>query len=233
VRRLLVGGIEGARVAALLAVWMLSFQSARPAAQSLAPDLVVRVYDAFGLAATERVVAAQAFESAFASAHINAVWRTCRAGGPDPCRDHLAVNEIVIRLVAAPAGDHGPRARALGYSSVPAGPKPGVIATVYPDRVRSLASLARREAGAILGAAIAHEAGHLLLGTTTHPPAGLMRAYWTARSLESDDPADRHFLTGEVSQLRAALAARARRQPAQAVWTVASLSSRDPIPSDH
>ena len=53
----------------------------------------------------------------------------------------------------------------------------------------------------VLGSAIAHEVGHLLLGTPTHGVSGLMREVWTEEELalgrEEDwlfTPSERHIL---------------------------------------
>ena len=55
----------------------------------------------------------------------------------------------------------------------------GVLATIYFDRVMWLAHEAGTDSRVLLGRAIAHELGHLLLATTTHGPVGLMRAHWS------------------------------------------------------
>jgi len=46
----------------------------------------------------------------------------------------------------------------------------------------------------LLGRAVAHEIGHLLLGTSQHADAGLMRAHWSDRELQQGSEADWTFL---------------------------------------
>lgn len=59
----------------------------------------------------------------------------------------------------------------------------------------------------VLGRAIAHEIGHVLLGTSTHSPTGLMQATHSGRALMTPD-GDRFALTAsDQQQLRARLAA--------------------------
>ena len=59
----------------------------------------------------------------------------------------------------------------------------------------------------VLGRAIAHEIGHVLLGTSTHSPTGLMRATHSGLALMTPD-GDRFALTAsDQRQLRARLAA--------------------------
>ena len=60
----------------------------------------------------------------------------------------------------------------------------------------------------LLGRAIAHEIGHLLLDTNQHASTGLMRATWSRSELRRDKPADWHFLGDEADTMRTALATR-------------------------
>jgi hypothetical protein len=55
------------------------------------------------------------------------------------------------------------------------------VASVFYARVEDLVlsvNGGKREAPVILGDVIAHELGHLLLGTNSHSPAGIMCAEW-------------------------------------------------------
>jgi hypothetical protein len=47
------------------------------------------------------------------------------------------------------------------------------------DRVELLSTGREASASAILGHVLAHEIGHVLLGTTKHSDSGLMKAWWT------------------------------------------------------
>jgi hypothetical protein len=80
----------------------------------------------------------------------------------------------------------------------------GVLATVFLDLVEPVARRNGADVNEVLGRAIAHEIGHLLLGTSSHSAAGLMRAIWTDRELGRNDPRDWLFGTGEGALLRAA-----------------------------
>ena len=60
----------------------------------------------------------------------------------------------------------------------------GSLATVYADRVRVMAQRAGVDNAELLGRAMAHEVGHLLLGTNGHAAHGLMRASWSSVDLQ-------------------------------------------------
>ena len=72
-----------------------------------------------------------------------------------------------------------PTIRSLGFAA------PGTrIATVVYSRVEQTARDGGGRTGVLLGHAIAHELGHLLLGDTQHSAAGLMRADLDVRLAE-------------------------------------------------
>jgi predicted NBD/HSP70 family sugar kinase len=81
-----------------------------------------------------------------------------------------------------------------------------VFSTVHPDRVTAVAGAARVDRRVLLGRAMAHEIGHLLLNTPGHGKRGLMRARWSTRELRQDVEADWKFMESESAAMRATLA---------------------------
>ena len=61
----------------------------------------------------------------------------------------------------------------------------GCYADLFYDRAQHLHEISGASLASILGHAIAHELGHLLLGTNSHSPAGIMRARWQPTDLAS------------------------------------------------
>jgi hypothetical protein len=57
-------------------------------------------------------------------------------------------------------------------------------------------------------AAVAHEVGHLLMGTAAHSPRGLMRALWSEREIHRSVEADWEFSSHEALRMRERIAAR-------------------------
>jgi hypothetical protein len=84
--------------------------------------------------------------------------------------------EVIVRIVSAPANLS---TAALAETWVSADVTAGSVATVYVDRVRTLATAGGVDAGTLMGRAIAHEIGHLLLGAA-HSRSGVMRPVWSA-----------------------------------------------------
>jgi hypothetical protein len=57
------------------------------------------------------------------------------------------------------------------------------IANVFMNRVTEQAAIGELSVSRMLGHAIAHEIGHLLLGDNSHSPGGIMAAPWTKQDL--------------------------------------------------
>ncbi len=181
------------------------------------PDLriVIRTYDGSDSAGD----LTPAFASAAAileEAGIAVSWIRCDAvfvrRDDNPCLAPLAANELAIRFVRLPPHLAEHHLVTLGDSLVDTRAGAGALATIYVNRVSSLARRCSLDDRMLLGRAIAHEVGHLLLGTAGHAEAGLMRAAWTQQALRRDDPHDWVFAPGEADRMRNAVRNRAARR---------------------
>jgi hypothetical protein len=200
----------------------------------LALSLVVRIYDNVGVPAGEMASARAAAEGILEHTGIGVTWRECVSGERQGHRAYpacqvlgpLAPAEIIVRVVAAPPGH---AAGSLGFSIVDLQQRSGTLATVFADRVHALSALGGTDRGQLLGRAMAHEIGHLLLGTTQHADRGLMRGVWTTIDLQKDRPWDWALSSEEGVVMRRTLATRLRRteQPAAIVATTSAPYSAD------
>jgi hypothetical protein len=116
--------------------------------------------------------------------------------------------ELAVRLVTAPEPPAFARVLPLGYSLVDGGTQAGSLATIYLNRVRWLASASTADLATLLGRAIAHEIGHLLLGTPEHGVTGVMRAIWSRETLRNSRPREWLFSGHEARKMRASVTAR-------------------------
>jgi hypothetical protein len=178
------------------------------AAQQLSNSIVVRSYDTAGIPADTIEPAHVIVAELLDQAGISATWRDCRTpDGPmsrsqDRCDDVLSVRELVVRIVAAPRTISN--SETLGYSHVDVRMRMGTLATVFADRVRDLARELHVSEGTLLGRAMTHEVGHLLLGTLEHSDSGLMREHWSSRGR----PPDWIFSSAQASTMRDSVTAR-------------------------
>jgi hypothetical protein len=172
----------------------------------LAVSLVIRVYDNAGVSAPDMASAITAAQAILKGAGIAASWRDCAR---EACQDldRVGPAEIVVRVAAAPPGSVP---GSLGFSFVDVEHRLGTLATVFADRVNALSAQASTNSGQLLGRAMAHEIGHLLLGTTHHASRGLMRGVWTTNDLRKAQPWDWALSGDDASRMRRSLAARLR-----------------------
>jgi hypothetical protein len=147
-------------------------------------------------------------------AGVEVAWLECgltaNADAAAACSRPLQAHELVVRILPAGGKRSGPHLEMLGFAFVDAATGGGSLATVYPDRVDRVAQSAGIDAAELLGRAIAHEIGHLLLGTSRHSLHGLMRAAWTDQDLRRRVTNEWLFDRQQAEVLRRAIASRMR-----------------------
>jgi len=169
--------------------------------------LVVRLYDSVGVPPRVFEHARQSAGVTLAAIGIEPIWRPCHVKG---CVSKPKPHEIEIRVVKATAlSERG----SLGFATVDVVERAGTLATVYIDRVDALAVEAGIDRGEVLGHAIAHEVGHLILGSVDHSPHGLMRATWKVDELRRNLPLDWMFSGAQGAEMRRRLVARIEETP--------------------
>jgi hypothetical protein len=170
--------------------------------------VVVRTYNYAAVSSAHLDAAKSEAARIFERAGITLAWVECRVpGGTDGASctgPMLAGRDLMLRLVdRAPA--EGERIVALGESMLDREQRSGVLMTIDLFPVRAVAQQAFTAIPTLLGRAIAHEIGHLLLGSGEHPRAGLMRAFWSRDELRGLKPAHWGFSSREAAQMRQAV----------------------------
>jgi hypothetical protein len=176
-----------------------------------ATDIVVRVFNNYGVPPDDLRDAQTYAAAALSGAGVNVTWINCwhgaleAADAPARCREDVG-GDLVLRLQRA-ATANGDRYVSLGFALVMPEGTP-FLATVYADLAEGVAMRAGVAAQPVLGRAIAHELGHLLLNTNSHPDDGLMRGTWSQQELRRNVSRDWEFQEQEAASLRAAVAQR-------------------------
>jgi hypothetical protein len=124
-------------------------------------------------------------------AGLEAAWIDCPLSVAEreqypPCQVPLSPTDFAIKILSAERADRfSSRHEALGQALECAQNQVGCSAYIFYRGVLELA----RDGGAaeyqLLGHALAHEIGHLLLGLNSHSPDGIMRAHWGHRDLQT------------------------------------------------
>lgn len=76
------------------------------------------------------------------------------------------------------------------------------MATLLFQRIGNLAERSGNDTPSLLGRVMAHEVGHLLLGSSEHGPIGLMRAVWKLDPTALYDDSEWSFSRKEAERLR-------------------------------
>jgi hypothetical protein len=162
-------------------------------------------------------------------AGLRTVWLDCPTGPStadpqDPCRKALEATDIVLRVLSESTQNKF-QDTAFGFAVVP------VLASVYYDYVAHLARSdnAEFEIPIILGCVIAHEIGHLLLGSNSHSVSGIMQGHWERGQVRQAVTGTLLFTPEQAKLIQAEAQTRMRLQTAEtnvrsarnpSVWSV-------------
>jgi hypothetical protein len=163
----------------------------------------IAICDGFGVSPGHIVRATRTAAGILREAGLAANWVPCtRDLRSTPGRRR---SPLMVRFVPGPPTDFTAN-YALGYSVVDTAVGTGKLATVFPDRVRRLTARLPLDTGVLLGRVVAHELGHLLLGSMAHSGSGLMRASWPLLRLRANDHRDWLFSAADADRLRRSIA---------------------------
>jgi hypothetical protein len=164
-----------------------------------APTITLRVFNYAD--ASIRVIAQAEREAGYVFEHAGVVviWRNCSTTrAATDCSGPFGPNDLTLRVLPGEANpETGLHEDTLGFTTA-------TLASVYSSRVMKLARSidADQEYATLLGDAIAHEIGHLLLGPYCHSETGIMQAHWAAESLRQGIRSLLHFTPEQESDLQ-------------------------------
>jgi hypothetical protein len=172
------------------------------------PGVTVFVNDTANVPEQLVLAAEQNAARAFRYAGVDLKWINCGAGGRDswhaPCGDPFTSVRLVVRLI--------PHARTLtngifGVSFLDH--DEGVYADIFFEPIWHFHEQNREISLApILGDVLAHELGHLLLGSNAHSRDGIMQPRWTKEQLHQVAMGRMRFNKEQAARMRARIAAR-------------------------
>jgi hypothetical protein len=185
---------------------VLGFACADPfSARAVEPIPTIRVRVANYTEATPTTVFKAEREAGriLGDAGLNVVWIDCplkRSAviSMDPCQQPLERTDIVLRVLSDQCRN-GVQDSAFGIAVLP------VLASVYYEHVVSRARIdgADFEVPIILGCVMAHEIGHLLLGSNSHSDTGIMQARWERKQVLQLMKGGLHFTPQQSKLIRA------------------------------
>ena len=188
-------------------------QAAEPATLPAKGQLTIRLYDYTGMRPKALDRARQEADRVLAAAGIEARWEQCRTSEADGDRDASCAQRAgvhVIQLRIHPkdmAKKLAKRGIEFGYS-IPLEDGFGVIAGVYLDRTGMMAKSLGLDLHVVLGHTMAHEIGHLLLGSNSHAKRGVMRPTWNDREVHLAKTGVLGFTDAQGERMRKQVVAR-------------------------
>lgn len=181
------------------------------------PQLTIRIYDYAGVSEKTLARAFHEAEKIYRKAGIAVPVVLCRPIPVDPsvdphCGTPAGPTVIQVRLVPEQMAVriHMDK-RVFGFAATASRPQYGVVANVYYDRVKRLASEWDYRGyleGIILGHVVAHEVGHLLLSAGSHSRRGIMHIPWTEPELALAHTGGLVFTREQSSSIRSDVAGR-------------------------
>lgn len=172
--------------------------------------LCIRVYDKAGVPATALEAASMETARLFRAVGLRISWEhpsteSAQDGGTDMTaaafRQPNDRPYLVIRFMRRIPTTIAPGA--LGYS-LPFAHR-GAHVVIFYDRVEALTRSLNTSGSVVLGHAMAHELGHVLLGSSEHTRGGLMQACWTPATWRLASLGLVVFDRAEIKRMRAVL----------------------------
>ena len=177
--------------------------------------VVVRVYETGIGDVALRTAAIRTAASIVEMAGVFVEWYDCTDNGRRPvCQDARRSGNFIARIMPTLTPGAPPRKLSvealgaqgdgppLGFAVVDPDTHAGKMATVFHDQVQAVARRTGVARSELLGRALAHEVGHLLLGVRGHSRSGIMRAVWTDDELTRDRPDDWLFASADRQKLQ-------------------------------
>ena len=203
---------------ALFALTLALFSPISSKAQSGPDDgITIRLYDFAGLPTEVAARARQEADSIFSRSQVRLTWLDCTIDEQRQTTADTACNLVrgprVLNMRLMPKhmepadGLHG---GIFGFAMLSNDDSFAATANIYVDRLGAICDGRKYRRGVVLGAMIAHEMGHLLLGVGSHSKMGLMTLPWGPKVLTAADQGTLGFTKRESRRLANAVDARTR-----------------------
>lgn len=191
-------------IALLVALAPCDFLGPTSARAAENPQVTVFVYNDTNLPAETLKGAELQATKIFAAAGFDIAWRNCPCGNETHDRSEIERSVVlflhVTTHVAATTSDPTFGVAFLGPNGT------GRYGDIFWQKVQELQQKSQVNSSVILGSVMAHEMGHLLLGSNAHAISGIMQAHWEAPELHRIAMGAFLFLPEQAKRMRTRIA---------------------------
>ena len=182
------------------------------------PEIIVRIYNYAGVGEDFLPRAQQEAAGIFLEVGIRLSWLSCTPTHEgiveEPLCHQGAPNVVSLMICPEAMLPKGGLPRGIfGFALMPQPGKPATYARLYFHRLTEVADGRKVRLGVLLGAMMAHEIGHLLLGVNSHSREGIMSIPWDPNKLQQIDLARLGFTPDQAATLKAEALRRANGLP--------------------
>jgi hypothetical protein len=172
------------------------------------PRITITVYNRSRMEASTLTAGQLIAREVLRRAGVDSIWISCpvlNSLESDPeCRERPSPTRLVVTIVPNWGGQRlGPSALGLALQ-VEEGF--GSYCYIFQEHLDQLVAAAHINPARLLGSAMAHEIGHLLKGSNSHSPRGLMSAQWHVDELHAAAVGSLNFTAADAALMRTRLA---------------------------
>jgi len=177
-------------LAMFMASTALAADEADLAHRNLTLGITLRVYNYAHLAPALLTGSEEITTAIFKQAGVEVAWVDCPLSPAQfeeypACQEEMGTRDFALRILTRSAAEKlSTGDEPLGFAPRCHEDERGCVLNIFYYRVDGLATQGRARSERILGHAIAHEVGHLLLGLNAHSPAGIMRGIWSRDDIQ-------------------------------------------------
>lgn len=152
--------------------------------------ITLRIYN-YGVARSTLVQAEGKATAILNQVGLEVSWVDCPATPAEfksypGCQGLLGTTDFAVKILAADEAERFPsHHEALGRAMPCPGDEVGCSAYIFYRNVLEVAADGVADKSQVLGHAVVHEIGHLLLGPNSHTASGIMRGRWNKQDLET------------------------------------------------
>ena len=178
-----------------------------PAAAFPHMKMTIRILDQANLSSGKLQKMERYVEQTLTSIDVDVTWVDCKTS-LDACKAARSANEFWLRILAQRPPSVKGGVDLMGFTQH--GDKDGIqCVNIFYPMVEELSAHERTDSHLVFGAVVAHEIGHLYLGTNSeaHSQGGVMHGTWSHHELQLASIGELSFTREQGDRIRAAMTA--------------------------